>query len=153
MYTCTCNGDTDTQHVCMNVLHHKHKHTHKAHMHKKNTHVCNTFLHCTLRRESRRGRVSGHIQEIQGLNMAEQNPNDCFFTEITKLIEEMKEIKKNMEKDSKYQQDKLTKPQENEDSQHDQLPRLPPAQENEDSQHDQRRLPPAQENENSQRDQ
>ena len=35
MYTCTCNGDTDTQHVCMNVLHHKHKHTHKAHMHKK----------------------------------------------------------------------------------------------------------------------
>ena len=24
MYTCTCNGDTDTQHVCMNVLHHTH---------------------------------------------------------------------------------------------------------------------------------
>ena len=29
MYTCTCNGDTDTQHVCMNVLHaHIHAHTH-----------------------------------------------------------------------------------------------------------------------------
>ena len=57
----------------------------------------------------------------------------------------MKDIKDEMERDSKYQQDKLTKPQENEDSQYDQLQRLPPAQENEDSQHDQiRRLPPAQ---------
>ena len=108
----TTNTHTHTKHTCT----------------KKNTHVCNTFLHCTLRRESRRGRVSGHIREIQELNMAEQNPNDWFFTEITKLIEEMKEIKKNMEKDSKYQKDKLTKPQENEDSQYDQLPRLPPAQ-------------------------
>ena len=66
----------------------------------------------------------------------------------------MKDIKDEMERDSKYQQDKLTKPQENEDSQYDQLQRLPPAQENEDSQHDQiRRLPPAQENEDSQHDQ
>ena len=32
MYTCTCNGDTDTQHVCMNVLHHTHTRTH-AHTH------------------------------------------------------------------------------------------------------------------------
>ena len=44
------------------------------------------------------------------------------------LIQEMKVIKDEMERDSKYQQDKLTKPQENEDSQYDQLPRLPPAQ-------------------------
>ena len=31
MYTCTCNGDTDT----MNVLHHTHAHTHSTHTHKR----------------------------------------------------------------------------------------------------------------------
>ena len=56
--------------------------------------------------------------------MAEQNvestPNN-FFEEITKLIEEMKVIKKDMEEHSEYQQAKLTKPQKKEDSEHDQL--------------------------------
>ena len=46
--------------------------------------------------------------------MAKQNvestPND-FFEKITKLIEEMKVIKKDMEEHSEYQQAKLAKPQ------------------------------------------